>query len=198
LTIWHWYHVFAVDGWERIVGEHLDALESSGLSVNLRLGVVGTVEARQAVIDRCRQRMQTDVVAEADEGFEQVTLSALKADPSDAVLYAHTKGASVPNDFNDAWRRSMTRAVVGRWRECIELLETHEAVGPHWLTKEAWPQWVEIPYFGGNFWWTRREVIERLPEPRTDGRYWAEAWLGQANPTVYDLTPGWPGWGSFR
>lgn len=201
MTIAPWYHAFAVDGWERIVGEHLDALESSGLAeqTHLRLGVVGTLEAREAVIAFCRHRMVTEVVAEAESGAEEITLSALRAHPDgEAVCYAHTKGVTWPRDFSDAWRRSMTKALVTGWRECVALLAHHEAVGCHWLTAADWPTLVQIPFYGGNFWWTRRSVIERLPEPRTGGRHWAEAWLGSVPLDAYDLRPGWPGYGSFK
>jgi hypothetical protein len=210
MRIWHYYHVYAIEGWERIVDEHLDALESSGLAevCDFRIGVVGDLEVVGQVWLRCNSRIKTTLVAYASEGWEQVTLNRLyddckwtpRADEDVLVLYAHTKGVSVQTDFNGEWRASMTRKLIYNWRLCVRLLkEGNEAVGCHWLTPAAYPEQVGIPFFGGNFWWTRPEVLLRSGPPDMNTRYDAESWLGSRPlKKVYDRLPGWPGTDLFR
>ena len=200
-----YFHLYAAGAWQKPTREFLDAMLESGLADEagyLNLGVVGPLGARLDAIDYCRSRMPTEVIAEANEGWEQVTLSALRQDAKgDAILYAHSKGAAFPSDWNDAWRRSLILSVVSEWRENLAMLETYDAVGCHWLTtamtQPGMPQ--KFNFFGGNFWLARISVIRALPEPPVVLRFDAEAWLGMAGLTnVADRTPGWPGYASIR
>ena len=138
-----------------------------------------------------------DVVAEADKGWEQVTLTELYKSLrriSGHVLYAHTKGAADSSSFNVAWRRSMTELVVrDRKRCCSEIYKRgYDAVGCHFLRPEQWQGLVTSPMFGGNFWIARAGYLRRLPRPQMRNRHQAEEWVGLGNPVVYDLLPGWP------
>jgi len=165
----------------------------------VHLGVVGPRfwrEAAAAAFDPLEVR----VVAEADEGFEQVTLNAVREYAlahDGAVLYAHTKGAADASQFRAQWRRSMTRRVVGEWERNLDFLGEVDAVGCHWLTLDAFPWAAEefrenIPFFGGNFWLARCEYLRTLPHPSTRSRFDAERWIGLGHPRVHDLLPGWP------
>src|SRR5665213_2362218 len=197
----HYYHAYAAEGWEPIVTEHLDALITSGLATEigaLHLGIVGPLQERRRVAALCRAALPTIVVAEALEGWEQVTLTALHREVAgDAVLYAHGKGVADHSDWNDAWRRTMTLCMVSEWRENLALLETHDAVGCHWLSAPTISH--PNPFFAGNFWMARTSVIRALPVPSATTRYDAEVWLGLGGLTnVADRTPGWPGYDSIR
>jgi hypothetical protein len=87
----------------------------------------------------------------------------------------------------------MAARVVGVWPICVQLLGAYEAVGSHWLTAEEFPESVQIPFFGGNFWWARSSVLVRAGMPDMATRWHAEAWLGMGNPSpIYDFHPGWP------
>lgn len=116
--------------------------------------------------------------------------------PEHAVLYAHTKGASQPTDFNDRWRRSMQRHVVEGWEKCLALLEDgHDAVGCHWLHPDVFGESTmgPTPFFGGNYWMATCAYLNTLP-PVPDGDRWgSERWIGMGTPKVADLLPGWPG-----
>lgn len=127
MNLYHFYHVYADGDWKPIVDEHLRALRSSGLYDVLgafNVGIVGQPAQRDAVRDMIeRHCMRYSVVAEADEGWEQITVNALvrwSAEPTSkrngVVLYAHTKGAAFPGKFPDRWRRAMTNRVVRDWR----------------------------------------------------------------------------------
>ena len=201
----HVYHCYAVNDWERIVSEHLDALVASNLDAEIEtlcLGIVGEPAMRRAVVDLCEERIPVNVITEADTGWEQVTLEALRrrVGTFDAVLYAHTKGVTHPpwfdDAFGDAWRESMTVSLVDGWKHCVALLDEHEAVGCHWVCHTEPNEWdieLGVYLFGGNFWWARSDLIQRLAPPRADNRFDAELWFSHNGPVdIVDLTPGGP------
>ena len=217
------YHAYLVNRWEEIVTEHLDALESSGLASELEvlyLGIVGHPDEKTKLVKLCQARLPIEIVGQADRGWEQITLRALweRAGDFDVLAYHHTTGVTYDlgempyggyasqEAFNHAWRESMTRATISRWRECVRLLGTHEVVGCHWIVHPAEcvgsaGESVEADthFMGGNFWWARATTIGRFAPPRMRHRYDAEMWLGHNGVTdVFDLTPGWPALESFN
>ena len=198
------YHLYASGQWEEPAHEYFDLLASSGLREELgviNLGVIGPPERRRVALAFCESQMDIQLVAQADAGWEQLTLNLLwdHRDAADAFCYFHTKGSAVQSEWNDIWRRSMAIGIIGHWRECAEALENGmDLVGSHWLTPEKFPgDDVYVPYFGGNGWWARADYIKTLPPPDMENRHRAEVWIGQNNPKVLDLAPGWPGVGTI-
>lgn len=196
--ICHFYHLWADGQWEIPAAQHFAALDAAGFCGRVAVGLVGSVENRS----RARSWLDAEpgipweCAVEADAGWEQVTLRKLAAwtreHRSAAVLYAHGKGSYGRSEINEMWRRSMTSHVVGRWRECVELLKKYDATGCHWLTPEVYPDQVTTPFFGGNFWWARASYLAALPACGVQSRWDAEAWIGLGYPKVHDLLPGWP------
>jgi hypothetical protein len=191
--ILHYYHAYLIGKYRDVIARHIDLLEDSGLAQHLdrplQLGLVGPAYLRQQTFEYCAERIPTEVVAETDEGWEQVTLNVLHTDVNvlrrdDSVLYAHTKG--VTNDRCDQWRENITRGVVTNWRECVYQLDEHEAVGCYWLPKTVGP------FFAGNFWWARAGLLQRMGPPGNGYRMQAESWMNTASPDVYDVAAGWP------
>lgn len=148
--------------------------------------------------------MPVTAFAEAEAGFEQVTLNALhnwlSAPDAGAVMYCHTKGLSyeglgplgATGHYGAAWRRSMTRHVVGQWRQCLQYLDAVQAVGCHWINQADVPGYPDRPVFAGNFWWARTDYLQSLPPVGQETRFDAETWVGIGRPSVHDLRPGWP------
>lgn len=208
MDVRHYYHVHAAGAWSEAVREHAAALGEAGFSGPVTIGMTGPPtdreRARELITIRLADAGQlVNRWIEEDKGFEQVTLQQIHVDAHGipgqfAVLYAHTKGARDNTEFNIAWRRSMTRRVVGGWEANAKLLEgRYDAVGCHWLTPEKHhrPERgrpVTTPMFGGNFWMARASYLRELPPPGTDYRHQAEEWIGYENPKVRDLRPGWP------
>lgn len=198
------FHCYAAGKWEVPTQEFLEAYVDSKLSAEgvLHLGLVGTPVQRADAFSFCRRFADTRIVAEADDGWEQVTLNALRSYPAlgDHIAYLHTKGAAIVDEWQDAWRRSMYLSLVTDWAKCIPLMEIYDAVGCHWLLPTpGMPQ--RYPFYGGNCFWTTKATVARLPEPGMSSRYEAEAWLGSAEGAAvhaYDFTPGWPGWDTIR
>jgi hypothetical protein len=185
-SIKHFYHLY-IDGdaaWEPIALEYAQALEVANFPVTPSVGLVGKDRGNAK---QWLARQGWPVVAEADTGFEQVTITALQAElgwPDDAaVLYAHSKGAwrNMPNE--DQWRRSMLWHLVIGWRNCVELLSTCQVVGCHWMGN----------HFAGNFWWAQAGYLRSLPPVYgiTEAeRGQAETWIGLGEPTVANLVAG--------
>jgi hypothetical protein len=196
----HFYHCFTGGSWTEPVLEHVDALVEADFRSPVYLGLVGAELWRGAASDVFEPLLDVRVAVEADSGFEQVTLAAVRRyamEHDGAVCYAHTKGAADVSDFRAKWRRSMTRLLISDWRGNLAHLEEFDAVGSHWLTPEHFPGFESefgegIPFFGGNFWMARCDYLRGLPEPSERSRFDAERWIGLGNPRVHDLNPGWP------
>jgi hypothetical protein len=214
----HFYHCYADGNWEIPVHEHLMALRASGLDDELasfHVGFVGSAyniaRARDAFVG-----FDFETCAEIESGYEQETLDALWefAQHHDGpVLYAHTKGASRDEPIDNPWRRSMTQKCVMEWRTAVDALESGKfIVGCHWIRgnpeierlAEAWRNRELNPpgldgvggMFGGNFWWTRLELVRQNCRPTRNSRFDAEHWLGQLSEvmpiwagTILDLNP---------
>jgi len=201
LPVRHYYHVYAAGAWQAPVREHIAALAASGLRAEMVVGLVGPPAARRAAASAASALLGESGLpevrrwAEADEGWEQVTLDEVHADvhriPGDsAVLYTHTKGASDPSALNAAWRRSMTARVVSGWRECLSLLEEgHDTAGCHWVTQRD----DATAFYAGNFWMATAAYLRTLPPPPRESRWQAETWVSSASgPRAADVLPGWP------
>lgn len=193
----HFYHLYADGSYLRPLREHLLALENNLPQASVTVGVVGTPENRAKAMRRLHK---TWTVHEWDTGWEQRTLEVLfdRLPFLDGpVLYAHSKGSANVCDVNDVWRQCMTKRLIANPQTALTLLEAGaDTVGCHWLTPEAHPKNVKVPYYGGNYWWASRDHLLRLPPPSWETRYHAEAWLGTVRPErPMDLMPGWPGAG---
>jgi hypothetical protein len=207
----HWYHVWAGDDqhasrWESAASEHFEALHVAAFTGDVMIGLVGQLPYRERAVRMISQWYPSArIMVQADEGYEQVTIAEMHkwckwARPDVAVYYAHTKGALQPCEMNVRWRNAMDSLLVDFWQDRVEDLKTHDAVGLHWLTHEAYPDWINpaAPMFGGNFWWANAGYLAGLP-PVEGGldrppvnRWGAEGWVGRNFPKVRDLVPGWP------
>ena len=141
------------------------------------------------------------VCAEAESGWEQTTLNELWAfshDNEGYVSYAHTKGASRDDPIDRPWRRDMTYHNFVNWQHVVNLLSLGQhAVGCHWIKSPAAnPDFGWGGMFGGNFWWSRLDLLRQNCHPQMHTRFAAEHWLFQLSEvlpmteaTITDLNP---------
>ncbi len=177
------YHVWAPGRWEEPLAEFLDALDRSDFDGPLRLGLVGTLRERRAVLSAVTRDYEVAIVA--TEGYEQVALEAVWNHAhlnGGAVLYAHTKGAARDYALQRPWRREVTEQLVLPWRENLAALEDADVIG------SSWQDW-EPSGFLANFWMARCDYLRTLPPPDGERRTAAETWLGLGQPRVHDLAP---------
>lgn len=204
-----WFHIYADGEWREPLDEFLTALSDYDGIINF--GVVGTPAARCDVGGWLLNRgVAAKIVAEADEGYEQVTLLPLAKAVKKMggnVLYAHTKGASDQSELNVLWRRAMLGLVVRDRKFCESEIykRGYDAVGTNFLTPEEYQGIVTSPFFGGNFWVATARYLRTLPTPPTrtrdnHGRFDAESWIGSGarRPFVLDRLPGFPSVELFR
>lgn len=215
----HFFHLYADGDWQVPVSEHFDALTSSGLYGALdtiHIGFVGSARNIAAAQDALRD-YDFETCAAVEQGYEQETLDQLWrfAQHHDGlVFYAHTKGAANYAAINDPWRRSMTHHNVVDWWTPVDALTRggKSIAGCHWIKGnpdderlvEAWRTRQLNPpgldgvggMFGGNYWWTRLELIRQNCAPSRSSRFDAEHWLGQlsevmpiCDATICDLNP---------
>ena len=98
------------------------------------------------------------------------------------ILYIHTKGILHEGDIlkcvND-WINMMMYFLVEKYENCIELLNTYDAVGCNEINGKN-------NHFSGNFWWTTSEYISTLnkvPTSEPVDRHLSEWWI-LTNPNV--------------
>lgn len=204
MHIRHYYHIYAAGAWAEPVRDHLTALGRGGLDdTATTVGMIGSEtdcrRCREMFLLRSRNWDLPEPVRwlEAQEGWEQLTLQQLHQDvhaiPGEfAVLYMHAKGSARNTDGNAAWRRAMTRQLVRKWEDCVELLDQgYDAVGCHWSEVKI-PGQPTRTTFAGNFWWATASYLRQLPAPENKTRWTAETWISLADPKVHDVLPGLP------
>jgi hypothetical protein len=197
--IHHFYHIYASGMWQTPTIEHIKALNDSGLMNSIHsfnFGLVGSPQDRKIVEEFLKENFKSiNIVAQADEGFEQETMDAIydyAKDHSGYVLYAHTKNAMNLNDLHVKWRKSMTYFTVIKWKECIDLLNNgYNAVGSHYLKITPTSLVPEPGYdksyyglFAGTFWWTDLKYIKNFPKVERNNRFDAEAWISNLKEVV--------------
>lgn len=196
----HFYHIYAAGDWLRASETHFRASERHGLldAAPVKIGLVGNSEQRADAIERLSW-LDFEVVAEADWGWEQVTLDALweRARLGTAYFYAHTKGAGYPSALADAWRHSMTYDNVVNWRDRLDDLRQYETSGAYWLKSDCVEHREHQFFYAGNYWFARGSYLRVLDRPKTETRYQAEGWIGLRNPRARDCRPGLAYWGNF-
>jgi hypothetical protein len=195
----HYYHVYCEKSiWKDIALEHIQALHESGLFTVLdakRVGIVGRPSKREEARDFF-VKLGFEVFAEADRGYEQVTLNAMKWEEGDKILYTHTKGSYDRSQFRDDWRKAMNACVITRWRRCVEALEDGcDAAGSYWyhFRPRADNTFITPKHFAGNFFWVTGEYLNEVPFPIPDESRWDAEFIPFQNvKKVLDLHTGPP------
>lgn len=204
------YHSWYAPNAFPIIKEQMETLRDSGLLAEASHITVGLNGKPDGEVWIPPVNIIVHPEGSANENLTMVEAHEFaKKNPDWYVLYFHSKGAThepghwcIPLMTN--WRNCMMEHCVKNWKTCVDDLQTHEAVGVHWLDASITKN---FPYFGGNFWWARSEFLATIPslyerhKTRTgnlwdwDNRYEAEVWLGQAPrlPIVKDYHPGHPG-----
>lgn len=195
-----WFHIYADGQWKEPTADYFDALIRFGLYENLTSLNIGFMGCRDN-IERCETYLRTlpityNVVARSPINWEQATLIPLWEwckDHEGYVSYAHSKGAGFQKDISRPWRRGMLWENVCNWRNATSLLDGgKKIVGCHWIPANPSitdPNWGYSGMFGGNFWWSKADILRQNVSPTLESRLAAEHWIGQLS-EVMDLSPG--------
>jgi len=192
-----------------IVGEQMSTLKSSGLEEaanEIHIGVNGGIESESKAMEMFPAKSGI-VYHGLESRAENLTLVMIekwvKEHPGWVVFYFHCKGATHAQGsdyelFSARWRRCMMKHGVTNWQAAVSELETHDAVGCHWLTGMGSDQ--SQHFFAGNFWWATSDFLATLPSiyerarikesgiASLESRYEAEVWIGNGRmPKIKDL-----------
>lgn len=199
LSVVHFYHLWLGGEWRQIAEEHFSKLREAEFSGKIFLGLVGDLDTRAVA----RSWLPYEVAVEADTGFEDVTINALRRvvqqlPGTTSVLYAHNKGSFHPIAENHAWRRAMDDHLVLGWQDRVRELLTNDVSAWCWIcpgTPGPRGDPVSSAHAPGNFWWARADYLKGLPKLRPlneADRIEAEWWIGLDDPCVAGVSGEWP------
>lgn len=183
------FHIYCLQSTPGILNDQITKLVFSGTydAVDaIYCFLAGNQEHINQCLDLINQsgsKFHVELIQPKDTSYERLTLERIHTyiQPEDKFLYIHTKGITKPGHTNVRhWKTFMEYFLMKRHKECLEALETHDAVGVNWHNS---PQ----PHFSGNMWWCKGEYFLKLPTT-IGGDYWSpEFFLGWKNPKVKNL-----------
>lgn len=182
------YHIYQFGPWEQIFNEHWDLLIKNNLidvSDFTFFGING-IQVFNTGHPRVFGNMNPNPQME-----ESDTLKALyffcKENPDYKVLYFHTKGVTKYSKKTTDWRNMMNYFCIEKWRNCVKLLNTYDAVGCN--LQDYDDDGVLRPHFSGNFWWANAKYINTLDYSwlNSSNRFAREFWIGTGNGNLYEI-----------
>lgn len=144
------FHCWTPGHWRPTTFEFLTALNESGFPGQLYVGLVGPAEQRAEALAEIRAVRPAEVVAEAEIGWEQLTIHALhdySKSHDGVVIYGHAKGSWHGGDAARARGRAYVDAIARRWRSRLISLTAADATG----------------FADPNFWMVRCSFLRSLP-----------------------------------
>lgn len=153
------YHIAAINNWKDIVLEQKEVIDR--LQLKPICGFLGSEDDYEWT-----KKLGFNIEYKSSNilEYETPTLTMLynwcQNNQKSAVLYFHTKGASVPdNDIKKYWRWLMTDFVIEDYKNNLKILEIADIVGVSWMDSKS------HPHFSGNFWMARADWIIELQNP---------------------------------
>jgi hypothetical protein len=169
-----YYHVYAVDGVERIIDEQLTLLDKIKEPYELSLGL--SISDSQFDYSHLLSKINPKIIKNYDNEF--LTLNLIEQDnidDDDFIFYLHTKGASKINtgryELESNWRRILNYHLIVDYRKVLTSLENFNTYG---FQLEELDNGIDI--YSGNFWWATGKYIKTINTENIDksNRYNAE------------------------
>jgi hypothetical protein len=169
-----YYHVYAVDGVERIIDEQLTLLDNIKEPYELSTGL--SVSDSTFNYDHLLKRINPKIIKHYDNEF--LTLNIIEQDnidDDDYIFYLHTKGASKINtgryELESNWRRILNYHLIVDYTKVLTSLENFNTYG---FQLEELDNGIDI--YSGNFWWATGKYIKTINTENIDksNRYNAE------------------------
>jgi hypothetical protein len=179
------YHVYQAGNWRDIFNEQFGSIEGSGLldyAEFVHLGINGTelfsYKNVRSVINPNQHMEETETL--------KSLLDFSQNNPGYKVLYLHTKGVNKHIKLMDDWRKMMNYFCIERWEECVDLLDSYDAIGCNYF-EDTWLG--HYPHFSGNFWWSTTDYIKTLDHSylETSRRWDREFWIGTGSGKMHEI-----------
>lgn len=194
MTIYGYYHICAINNWEKIVNEQVRTIIDSGLVKECKAIYITLLSPTEINLAETIFLPAPFVVRfqSNDLGlYESKILNLMREDcikmtPDESknvhIWYIHSKGISTKHQnprthlkIRD-WRRLMEYFVITNWRDCVKTLENgFDTAGINYHLSPS-------PHYSGNFWWSTADYIKKLPELPIPCNYkYPEFWITRAN-----------------
>jgi len=169
-----YYHVYAVDGVEKIIDEQLTLLDKIKEPYELSVGL--SVSDSTFDYDHLLKRINPKIIKHNDNEF--LTLNIIEQDnidDNDYIFYFHTKGASKINiplyEKESNWRRILNHHLIVDYEKVLNGLGNFNTYG---FQLEELENGTDI--YSGNFWWSTGKYIKTINTDNVDktNRYNAE------------------------
>jgi hypothetical protein len=190
------FYVYQVKKWNNIYDELISQLIRSGIKYD-QLYILSS----HTKIDEKRLKC-TSVSNNGKNEYEFFALKFLHThvQPTDKILYMHTKGVNKNTPQTHAWRKYMAHFCIDKYSTCLESLKTYDTCGVdltinkdsmRHVTKNKKLQYSKLKFFAGNFWWANGSYLHSLPrldELNQKYRWGAERWIGMhPNPKMKSI-----------
>jgi hypothetical protein len=169
-----YYHVYAIDGVERIIDEQLTLLDNIKEPYELIVGL--SISNLTFNYDHLLKMINPKIIKHNDNEFLTINLIEQDIiDDDDYIFYLHTKGASKINtpfyDKVSNWRRILNHHLIIDYKKVLKSLENFNTCG---FQLEELENGINI--YSGNFWWSTGKYIKTINTDNIDktNRYDAE------------------------
>lgn len=178
------FHVFCLQSTPAILIDQVNKIHFSGTYDAVDAiycfcaGDEGPLAVCVDILKHAGSKFRIEQTAVGDRTYERFTLERIHTyvQPEDKLLYLHTKGVTKPTSLPvNLWRTYMEFFLLRRHKECLEALDTHDAVGLNWHVA---PQ----PHFSGNMWWCTGAYFLSLPRTIGPGFCDPEFFIGLNKP----------------
>jgi hypothetical protein len=167
-----YYHIYAIEGVEKIVDEQVNLIEKfidSPYILNVGISIADDNSPTDKIIEKFYSYRKPNYRIRdiRSKGHELVTLDLIEKDiekfgDTDYILYLHTKGASKQSDNRieniTSWRHLMNYYNIELWRDAITVFN-NSTYNTYGVLFGKWGSWI---LYSGNFWWMTAKYAKTL------------------------------------
>lgn len=179
------WHICGLSNYKEVVTSQFNTIKITGLLEKIDKIYITYLGENKSDIDFLLRKSDKLVLDKYDSfiaHYERLCLHSMHdfSQQNNAnILYIHSKGVSTR--FNNypktqhsikKWREMMEYFLIFNYTECIELLETNDALGCCLVNSKSNNLNIDgedhAYHFSGNFWWSKTSYIKDLPRIRED------------------------------
>jgi len=192
-------HICMIENWEIIIQDQINTIKNSGLydiCEKIHIGLLGDINNIHKKIfqddkfDILYIDSRIDLYETNTINFIKYFCSKLKDEIY--ILYIHTKGVRRAGNDNVilSWRKMMEYFLIEKYQYCIDNLSFYDTIGNNVINSYCYDMDKiavnknHTYHYSGNFWWSKKSYIDKLPFIEIDlsinainTRYIAENWI---------------------
>lgn len=181
-----YFHICQKENWEKSFDLIFHTIKKHGLydgMKEMRLGIVND-DGKMLNNERFNDPKIRIIYTGKSDEYERPTLLHMKkssfSDPKNTkYFYLHTKGIRHYNTKNEdkimKWIQDMLYWNIEKWQNAVKILQDFETYGCNYNNT----------HYSGNFWWTTREHVQKLPDNIGDNYTDPEDWILKNKDKMY-------------